>query len=198
MRFAFDQCAVSGVPLTRMPGSARERMSPFYIRFLKAGLAIATAVALAACAVPLYAGLTLAQKHENRHEIDQFEDDWRNAVLTSDPKAMAALLADDYIGISANGTIEDKDQALARLRAGGKHVTSITISERKVRFYERTAVVTCLVDVKGTNIEGADTTGSYRYTRVYIRDEQGKWKIVSFEASRISEPGPPRHKNDFR
>ena len=102
---------------------------------------------------------------------------------------MAALLADDYIGITANGTIENKDQALARLRAGGRHITSLTISERKVRFYEKTAVVTCLVDVKGTNIEGADVSGSYRYTRVYIRDEQGKWKIVSFEASRIREPG---------
>jgi ketosteroid isomerase-like protein len=179
-----------------MPGSASDRLSPVYIRFLKAGCAIATAVALAACAIPLFAGNTLAQKHEDRHEIDQFEEDWRNAVLTSDTKAMDALLADDYIGISANGTIENKDQTLARLRAGGRRITSLTISERKVRFYEKTAVVTCLVDVTGTNVEGTVVSVSYRYTHVYIRDEQGKWKIVSFEASRIREPGP-RLKNNF-
>ena len=87
-------------------------------------------------------------------------DDWRNAVLNSDTKAMDALLADDYIGISANGTIEDKDQTLARLRSDGRRITSLTISERKVRFYEKTAVVTCLVDVKGTNAEGADVAGA--------------------------------------
>jgi len=179
-----------------MLGTAYERLSPVNIRFLKAGWTIAAAVALAAFAIPLIAGMPLAQKHESRHEIDQYEDDWRNAVLNSDTKAMDALLADDYIGITAYGTIEDKDQTLARLRAGGRRISSLTISERKVRFYEKTAVVTCLVDVKGTNAEGAEMSGSYRYTRVYIRNEQGTWKIVSFEASRIREPGP-RHKNDF-
>ncbi len=33
-------------------------------------------------------------------------------------------------------------------------------------------------------------TGNYRYTRVYVRNAQGDWKIVSFEASRVREPGP--------
>jgi ketosteroid isomerase-like protein len=139
--------------------------------------------------------MPLAQKHESRHEIDQREDDWRNAILNSDTKAMDALLADDYIGITAYGTIEDKQQTLARLRAGGRHVTSLTISERKVRFYGKTAVVTSLATVKGANAAGDDVSGSYRYTCIYVRDEQGEWKIVSFEASRIREPGP-RHKNN--
>jgi ketosteroid isomerase-like protein len=179
-----------------MPGSATDRLSPVYIRFLKAGWAIATAAAFVACAIPQSAGMPFAQKHESRHEIDQLEDDWRNAILNSDTKAMDALLADDYIGITANGTVEDKDQTLAKLRSGGRYITSLTISERKVRFYEKTAVVTSLVEVQGTGTEGNDLSGSYRYTRVYVRIGQGEWKIVSFEASRIREPGP-QHKNDF-
>jgi ketosteroid isomerase-like protein len=157
---------------------------------------MAAALALAACSIPVHAAMPPAQKHESRHEIDQLEDDWRRAVLTSDTKAMDALLADDYIGISANGTIENKDQTLARLRSGGVHITSLTISERKVRFYEKTAVVTSLAELQGTSAEGNSVGGSYRYTRVYVRNLQGEWKIVSFEASRIREPGP-RHKNDF-
>jgi hypothetical protein len=32
-------------------------------------------------------------------------------------------------------------------------------------------------------------SGSYRYTRVYVRDKQGTWKAVSFEASRIRRAG---------
>lgn len=148
------------------------------------------ALVVGACALPLHAGMPLAQKHESRHEIDQLEDEWRNAVLTSDTKTMDSLLADDYMAITADGTIENKDQTLARLRSNVIHVTSLTISERRVRFYEKTAVVTSLAQVLGTNAEGNDTSGSYRYTRVYVRDAQGEWKIVSFEASRVREHGP--------
>ena len=35
---------------------------------------------------------------------------------------------------------------------------------------------------------GGELSGSYRYTRVYVRDSAGIWRIVSFEASRIREP----------
>ncbi len=79
------------------------------------------------------------------------------------------------------------------MHSTARHITSLTTSERKVRFYGQTAVVTSLSDVEGTNADGIDVSGSYRYTRVYVRDVQGHWKIVSFEASRIREPGP-RHR----
>jgi ketosteroid isomerase-like protein len=45
-------------------------------------------------------------------------------------------------------------------------------------------VVTSTAQVQGTTADG-DVSGSYRYTRVYVRDARGEWKIVSFEASRI-------------
>ena len=140
---------------------------------------------------PLHAGSPVTQKHERRHEIDQLEEVWRNAVLTGNAAAMDSLLADDYMAITASGTLQTKDQALANLRAGRAHITTLDISDRKVRFYGTTAVVTSQADVKGTNPEG-DFSGSFRYTRVYVRDARGQWKIVSFEASRIRAPGEHR------
>jgi ketosteroid isomerase-like protein len=80
---------------------------------------------------------------------------------------------------------------LASLRSGAIHFTSIEITERKVRFYGTIAQVISRAEVSAT-IAGEDISGSYRYTRVYVRDAQGKWKIVSFEASRIREPGQPK------
>ena len=79
-------------------------------------------------------------------------------------------------------------QALANIRSGRMHFTTLDVAERKVRFYGRTAVVTSEAEVRGTNAEG-DVAGGYRYTRVYARDVHGEWKIVSFEASKIREPG---------
>ncbi len=128
------------------------------------------------------------QKHESRHEIDQLEEAWRNAVLKANIAVMDSLLADDYMAITPNGTLQTKEQTLANLRTGRMHFTALDVSDRKVRFYGTTALVTSLAEVKGTTTEG-DISGSYRYTRVYVRDAQGKWKIVSFEASRIRDPG---------
>ena len=74
------------------------------------------------------------------------------------------------------------------LRSGRVHFKTLNISDRKVRFYGTTALVTSLAQVEGTAGEGS-ISGSFRYTRVYVRDAHGKWKIVSFEASRIRESG---------
>jgi ketosteroid isomerase-like protein len=127
-----------------------------------------------------------AQKHEIRHEIDQLEDQWRNAALKGDIPAMDSLLADDYMAITASGTLQTKDETLANLRSGRIHFTALEISDRKVRFYRSTALVTSVAEVKATTPDG-DISGNYRYTRVYVRDVHGAWKIVSFEASRIGD-----------
>jgi ketosteroid isomerase-like protein len=145
-------------------------------------------VIFALCAVPFCAALQKQQKHGNRHrQIDQLEETWRSAVLTSDASAISSLLADDYTAITSNGTLQTREDWLASLRSGQTHITTLNISDRKVRFYGDTAVVTSRAEVQGTNSEGP-IEGSYRYTRVYVRNGQGKWKIVSFEASRIRKP----------
>ena len=131
------------------------------------------------------------EKHEVRHEIDELEEDWREAELKSNIPAMDALLADDYMAITDSGILQTKDQTLANLRSGLVHFTSLDLSERKVRFYGTTAVVTSIAQVNGVTPEG-DLAGRFRYTRVYVRDPRGHWKIVSFEASRIREPGEHR------
>jgi ketosteroid isomerase-like protein len=152
-----------------------------------AGRLIVPALLLSLCVTPLFAGLPRVQKHEFRHEIDQLEDTWRNAILKGDTNTVSSLLADDYMAITPSGTLQTKAEALASIRSGSMHFTNIAISDRKVRFYGSTAVVTSIADVQGTTPEG-NLSGAFRYTRVYVRDPQGAWKIVSFEANRITDP----------
>ncbi len=127
-----------------------------------------------------------SERHETKHEIDQMEETWRNAALHHDAVAMGALLSEDYIGISASGSLQSKDETLAGLRAGTLQFSQLELSDRKVRFYGQTALVTSRAEVTGAGSNGTPT-GSFRYTRVYVRDSQGKWKIVSFEASPIRD-----------
>ncbi len=146
----------------------------------------AIALLLVLCGNTVYAGQQKPKRHELRHEIEQLEEAWTNAIIKSDTAALSALLADDYIAITASGTLQTKDEALASLRTHRVHFTAINVSDRKLRFYGKTALVTSQADVQGTTPDG-DLTESFRYTRVYVLNSDGQWKIVSFEASRIRQ-----------
>lgn len=162
--------------------------SSFRIAFL-AGSVAGCILQLASSAAPGQAAknpVPRAQRHEYHHEIDQVEEAWRTAILKSNSTGLAALLADDYTGITAKGAIQTKDQAIANLKSGALQVTALNISDRKVRVYGATAVVTSVAELTGSKND-QEVTGRYRYTRVYVRNQQGQWKIVSFEASRIQE-----------
>lgn len=158
---------------------------PFRSRFLLRW-ALAAGFACSFGALPLVAGgLSLGQKHESRHEIDQLEDEWRGAILKNDVKTMDGLLSEDYMAITPTGALQSREETLASLGSGRMHFLSLVLTDRKVRFYGTTAVVTSLASVRVKTPNGP-VVGQFRYTRVYVRNAQGVWKIVSFEASRVS------------
>jgi len=188
--YSIDRRTRSGLPSdTPMPGPATNLPNQAHRQLNRVSKAVVW-VALAVFALPAVtqAKLPLSQKHEIRHEIDQLEDLWRSAVLKGNPTMLESLLADDYIAITASGTLQNKQQTLDNLRQGRTKFTSLDISDRKVRFYGTTALVTSLASVEGTANDDR-LAGSYRYTRVYVRNAQGTWKVVSFEASKIRETG---------
>lgn len=128
------------------------------------------------------------KKHDIRHEIFALEDQWRDAVLKSDTNVMGSLLAEDYTGITPSGTLQTKQEALDNMRTHKVHITGLVLSDRKVRMYGNTALVTCIAEVQGSTPDG-ELSGNFRYQRVYVRDAQGRWKIVSFESNKIRPQG---------
>jgi ketosteroid isomerase-like protein len=136
------------------------------------------------CWFALPAQAAVFPHHDSLHkEIEGLELEWRDALVNNNLPAIDRLLADDYLGIGANGTLETKADVLATHRSGSLKITLMNLSDLKIRVYGDTAVVTSKADLDGTN-GGRDISGHYRYTRVYsYRD--GQWRIVSFEASRL-------------
>ncbi|SNT31879.1 Ketosteroid isomerase homolog [Granulicella rosea] len=129
-------------------------------------------------------------KPNAKHQIEDLEQQWRTAQLAGDPVAMDKLLADDYVGISITGQINTKEQQLDRIRDRALTVTSIDLTDIKVKLVDSVAIVTGHADIDGTN-EGAPLKGEYRYTRVYQRLAGGVWKITNFEVTRVPRPRPP-------
>ena len=149
------------------------------------GLTIAVLATSCSLAMPR------AEKHEVRHQIEKLENAWNAAVLHGNIAAMDGLLADDYMAITPSGILQSKEQALSSLRSGALRFSSLEVSDRKIRIYGTTALVTSRAEVKATGPDGG-MSGSYRYTRVYVKDSRGVWRIVSFEASKIRDPNERR------
>ena len=154
-------------------------------------IALLLMACLAGIPIPEYAmAVPLLHREDRLHrEIENLEAQWRTAVLQNDVATVNRLLADDYLGINPNGTLETKADALALRRSGTMKISSMDPINMKVRVYGDTAVVTSQVQVEGHDGE-RDISGRYHYTRVYSH-RSGEWKVVSFEASRI----PPGSKH---
>lgn len=125
-----------------------------------------------------------------RKSIEQLEEQYRSAMLEGDVETMGHMLADDYLGIEPNGIIKTKAETLYAWKTHLIEMQRLDLSDLHVRIYGDTAVVTSRAYVIGHGPDGL-RNGEYRYTRVYHQEHSGQWRIVSFEANRIT-----RHRHD--
>lgn len=175
--FLFDSKFGRGLTSgTLMRGESKRRL-----QFTVALRAVMVVLLSCCCTVP--AGAAFPHRDPIHKIIEGLESEWRDAQLTDNVATLDRLLADDYLGISANGTLETKADVLATRRLGRLKITRLDLSDIKIRIYGDTAVVTSKVDLTGKNGD-RDISGHYRYTRVY-NYRLGQWRIVSFEASRV-------------
>jgi len=154
---------------------------------MRASVLLMTALAIA---LPMQAFAAQKQHHkrETREVIIGLEQQWRQAQLADDVPAMDKLLSDDYLGITASGDVITKAQQLDRMRDKHFVITTLEISDIKVKFIGQIAIVNSQAKVEGTNDDDRPLNGSFRYTRVYQHLPTGVWKITSFEVTRIRGP----------
>lgn len=160
-----------------LSGTRMRLVSP-PMRALLLGLALTLIVA------PLHAGPHRGTR-DMRDQIIALEGQWKKAALSNDIAAMDHLLSDDYLGITASGQVVTKPQQLDRMRSHDFEITSLTVSDVKIKLIsQHAAIVTSLAQVEGTN-DGRPLHGAFRYTRVYQRVPNDGWRITSFEATRV-------------
>lgn len=123
-------------------------------------------------------------KRMEKEQIEQLEGQWTQAMLDDDVTAMDKLLAEDYLGVTANGDLVTKTQQLDRMRNRKLTVTQLDNTDIKVKLIGQIAIVTSLAQVDAES-EGKPISGRYRYQRVYQRLPNGSWKITSFAATRV-------------
>ncbi len=110
----------------------------------------------------------------------------REAMVKGDTQSLDSIQADDWIGIDPMGDVADKAKNAKDLKDGTVDIESIEPSEVKVRVYGDAAVVTGRSHVK-LKYKGEKIDNHVRVTEFYAK-QGGKWRCVSTQVTRISEP----------
>jgi len=130
--------------------------------------------------VAAFASAVSGQYKEGSVEARLIELDkaWTSAELKGDKKAAEELVADDYVGTTQRGVLENKETYLAGVVPNADMVTS---DDYKITIDGDIAIMTHRSTVKGVrNVQ-------YRSTHVW-KKHNGKWKIIAHHGSLIAEP----------
>ncbi len=129
-------------------------------------------------------------KDSSQKQIEELEKQWQTALLAGDNHTMAALLAESYVAIGPDGTMESKSDELQARLGGQQSINQLNVMDRKIRIYGTTAVVTSKVHLHGL-YSGKPIEGEFRYTRVWTL-VQGQWHIVNFESNHVHDASEKR------
>lgn len=127
---------------------------------------------------------TLTGKSDVREQVGALDEEFED--FRRHDQAGESLLADDYIGIAVNGRTYDKTSTTELFRSGLVHTRSLEISDRTVRIYGNTAIVTVTRHLNDA-MAGIPRQEQHRCTKVWVK-RNGKWQVVSFQATKITTP----------
>lgn len=114
--------------------------------------------------------------------IEKMDKDRMDAIIKGDTDAVDKATGDNYVFTDGTGRVTTKKELMDDLKAGKLKLESVSISDVKVHFYGNTAVETSKLVQKGTR-DGKDTSGTYRFTRVWV-NKAGTWQTVALQETK--------------
>ena len=118
--------------------------------------------------------------------ITQLEKDWVAAIEKKDAATLDRLIADDFVGTSPTAHTYIKTIAINDLKAGTYVVDKMDLDEVTVNVYGTTAV-SFVSQQEKSKYAGADTSGHYHFTDVWVKKD-GRWQVVASHGTRYDKP----------
>jgi ketosteroid isomerase-like protein len=110
-------------------------------------------------------------------EIVALEAEIRAAQLAADVVALDRLIADELLFTGPDGELGSKAQDLAAHRSGVVRVREHEPEELRIRRIGHDVAIVALRTRLAVEVAGALVRGTYRYTRVWAR-EDGTWRVA--------------------
>ena len=117
--------------------------------------------------------------------LEQADAAWNQLRLQGDAKALAPLLADDWLLTHSDGRVQHKADYLHELTTRQRRNTRIDNEDVRVRLHGDTAVITG-TSVQAAISDGKPWEGRFRFTRVWLLRD-GQWQMLASHSSRLAE-----------
>jgi len=118
-------------------------------------------------------------------EIVALESRLRAAQLAADVAALDALIADALLFTGPDGSLGTKAQDLAAHGSGAVRFREHEPVELRVRRVGADVAVTALRARLAVEVAGTLARGTFRYTRVWARENGGDWRVVGGHVSAV-------------
>jgi ketosteroid isomerase-like protein len=105
------------------------------------------------------------------------DNSWNRALETKDTKALDLLLADTFVSVDIDGSMETKRQFLADIKAPDYHPSQAVTEQSTVEVYGDSAVVAGVFRSKGVD-KGKTYMRRERFVDTWVKIN-GTWKCVA-------------------
>ena len=119
-------------------------------------------------------------------EIVALETRIRAAQLDADIAALDALISDDLLFTGPDGQLGTKTQDLEAHRTGVLRFRAHEPEELSVRRVGDDIAVVALRTKLSVEVNGTLVSGTYRYTRVWAREDGHTWRVVGGHVSEMA------------
>ena len=113
------------------------------------------------------------------------EAELRRAQLDADVAALDGLIADALLFTGPDGQLGTKAQDLDAHASGVVRFHSHEPEELRMRPVGRDVVVAALRARLAVEVLGSLVEGTYRYTRVWAREDGGEWRVVGGHVAEV-------------
>lgn len=118
-------------------------------------------------------------------EIVAVESRIRSAQLNADLSELDALIGDEILFTGPTGQLGTKQQDIESYRSGAVKFLEHQPLELRVQRIGAGAAISALLARLAVEVSGSVVRGTYRYTRVWVRDESGEWKVAGGHVSEV-------------
>ncbi|MBZ5663887.1 MAG: nuclear transport factor 2 family protein [Acidobacteriia bacterium] len=109
--------------------------------------------------------------------VQALDNSWNHALETKDTKALDMLLADSFVSVDIDGSIETKSEFLTGIKAPGYQPSQAVTEQSTVQVYGDSAVVVGVFRTKGVE-KGKTYVHRERFVDTWVKIN-GTWKCIA-------------------